>query len=73
MPNINNLNSKQVLNFLLKNWFEIHHQKWSHIQLKKWSLRVTIPNHWNKILNIRTVYSILRQSWFIREDFENWI
>ncbi len=71
MPSINNITSKQVLDFLLNNDFEINHQKWSHIQLRKGQLRVTIPNHWNKTLNINTITSILKQSWFWKQEFLN--
>lgn len=68
-PNIFNIKSKDILNFLLKNWFEISHQKWSHIQLRKWTHKVTIPNHSNKTLNIKTIISIFKQSWIDKNDF----
>jgi len=68
-PNIHNIKSKDILKFMLSNWFHINHQKWSHIQLKKWNLRITIPNHWNKILNIKTVLSIFKQSWIDKDEF----
>jgi len=68
-PNIHNVKSKDILSFLLNNWFKIHHQKWSHVQLTDWTLKVTIPNHWNKILNIKTVLSIFRQSWIDKNCF----
>ena len=35
-PNIHNIKSKDILDFLLKNWFEKSNQKGSHVQLKKW-------------------------------------
>jgi predicted RNA binding protein YcfA (HicA-like mRNA interferase family) len=62
MPNIHNITSKDILKFMLENWFEISNQKGSHIQLKKEKLKITIPNHSNKSLNIKTVISIFRQS-----------
>lgn len=70
-PNIYNIKSKDILKFLLNNWFEISHQKWSHIQLKKWTLKVTIPNHPNKSLNIKTIISIFKQSWTDKNSFLN--
>ena len=70
-PNIHNVKSRDILKFMICNWFEINYQKWSHIQLRKKSLRITIPNHWNKILNIKTVLSIFKQSWIDKEDFLN--
>ena len=69
MPNIHNISSKEIISFLIKNWFEIHHQKWSHIQLKKWTLKVTIPNHQTKILNIKTILSIFKQSWISKDEY----
>ena len=68
-PNIHNTNAKDVLKFMLKQWFTISHQKGSHVQLKKWSLRITIPHHGNKTLNIKTLLSIFRQSWIDKDDF----
>ncbi len=68
-PNIHNIRSKDILNYMLKNWFEVCNQKWSHVQLKNWNFKITIPNHWNKTLNIKTVLSIFRQSWIDKKYF----
>ena len=70
MPNIHNITCDDVLSILFMKWFKISHQKWSHIQLKKDDLRVTVPNHWSKTLNIRTVFSILKQSWLSKKDLK---
>lgn len=69
MPNIHNISCNHVLNFLLKNWFTIFHRKWSHVQLKKWNLRVTVPDHWSRELNIKTALSIVKQSWLPKSEF----
>jgi len=71
MPNLKNLTAKQIVNFLKKIWFEITHQEWSHVQMKRWFLRVTIPQHSKKALNIKTVYSIIRQANITKEDLQN--
>lgn len=71
MPKIHNIKSSEILKFMLKNWFEIHNQKWSHIQLKKWNKKITIPNHSNKILNIKTILSIFKQSGIDKDDYLN--
>jgi len=68
-PNIHNITAKDILKFLLNNWFEVSNQKWSHIQLKKWTLKVTIPNHVWKTLNIKTIISIFKQSWIDKNIF----
>lgn len=68
-PNIHNIKAKDILKFLLKNWFEISHQKWSHIQLKKWTFKVTIPNHSDKSLNIKTIISIFKQAQIDKNNF----
>ncbi len=63
MPNIRNISSEQILRFLIKQGFEIHHQKGSHVQLRKEELlHVTVPSHGNRILKIGTVLSVLRQA-----------
>lgn len=69
MPNIYNIKSKDILKFMLSNWFVIHHQRWSHIQLLNWNIKITIPNHWNKVLNIKTIISIFRQSGIDKEVY----
>lgn len=68
-PNIHNIKSKEIIKYLLNNWFLISHQKWSHIQLKKWTFKVTIPNHWDKSLNIKTIISIFKQANIDKLDF----
>ncbi|MCH2188266.1 type II toxin-antitoxin system HicA family toxin [Candidatus Gracilibacteria bacterium] len=68
-PNIHNITSKQVLKYMLAEGFEISHQKGSHVQLKKGSTRITIPDHGNKILNIKTILSILKQAGVDKNDF----
>lgn len=68
-PNIHNIKSKDILKYLLNNWFIVSNQKWSHIQLKKGTFKVTIPNHWDKSLNIKTVISIFKQSNIDKLDF----
>lgn len=68
-PSIHNISSREVIQILLKKWFTVSHQKGSHVQFKKWSLRVTVPDHGKKVLNIRTTMSIIRQSGLSKEDF----
>lgn len=68
-PKLKNLTSAYVLKFLLGQGFEVSHRKGSHVQLKNGELRVTVPDHGHKALNIRTVMSILRQSQVDRDDF----
>ena len=62
MPNIRNISGKQMLQFFLKEGFVLHHQKGSHIQLKKEDFHITIPNHGKKILKVATTLSILKQA-----------
>ena len=49
MPNIHNINSKDIIKFLLKEWFKKHHQ--------------------TKILNIKTILSIFKQSWINKDNY----
>lgn len=58
-----------MLQFLKAQGFFIHHQKGSHIQLRKDDFYVTIPYHGSKILKIKTVISILHQSGIDKEYF----
>jgi predicted RNA binding protein YcfA (HicA-like mRNA interferase family) len=69
MPSIKNITAKQLLRFLLKQNFLVHHQKGSHIQLRKDHFFVTIPYHGNKILRIKTTLSVLKQAGFTKEYF----
>lgn len=71
MPKLQNITSTELLKYFFKNWFEMHNQRWSHIQLKKWSKKITIPHHPKKTLNIKTVLSIFKQSGLDKENFLN--
>ncbi|PJA48480.1 MAG: hypothetical protein CO170_02605 [candidate division SR1 bacterium CG_4_9_14_3_um_filter_40_9] len=70
MPNIKNLTSDQIIKFLLNIGFEIIHQEGSHVQMRRGYLRVTVPHHGKKVLNIKTVYSIIRQTNITKEDLQ---
>ena len=70
--NMKQYKSKFVINFLLKNWFIILRQKWSHVFLyNKSNDKFTIVPFHNKDLKIWTLLSILKQSWFTKQDLEN--
>ncbi len=62
MPSIHNISSKQILKFLKKQGFLISHRKGSHVQLRHEDFFVTVPDHGQKILKVKTVLSILKQS-----------
>ena len=67
MPSIN---SKNLLKFLKKKGFYIHHQVGSHIVLKHEediAKRVTLPMH-NKDLKPGTLSSILKQAGIEKEE-----
>ncbi len=69
MPNIHNISCSYILKFLKKQGFEVSHQKGSHVQLKKDDLFVTVLDHGKKILNVRTLLSILNQAGIDRKQF----
>lgn len=69
MPSIHNISSKQLLDFLLKQGFFIHHQKGSHIQLRKENFFITVPFHGKKTLAVKTTLSILKQGGFSKDFF----
>lgn len=64
--------SKEIIKFLLQNWFIIIRQKWSHIFMYNeitWSSTI-VPFH-NKDLKVWTLLSILKQSGLTKKDLEN--
>lgn len=64
MNKIPAIKPKKLLQILQKQGFYIHHQKGSHIVLRKKEdnpLRVTLPLH-NKELKRKTLLSILKQA-----------
>ena len=69
MPSLANITAKMVLSFLKKEGFEVHHQKGSHIQLRKNGNFITVPYHGNKNLRMRTTLSILRQAGIEKQYF----
>ena len=65
--------SKFIINFLLKNWFIILRQKWSHVFIynEDTEKSTIVPFH-NKDLKIWTLLSILKQTGFTKQDLENY-
>lgn len=72
---LNDISGKEVVKILLKNGFVVKRQKGSHVHLVKIigenSFHVTIPVHVNKDLNSFVLRSIIRQSGYTIEEFEN--
>ena len=60
---------RKILRILYKMGFIEVRSKWSHLQLKKGNLLVTVPMH-NKDLKPETLKSILRQARISIEELE---
>ena len=69
MPSLANITAKMILSFLKKEGFEVHHQKGSHIQLRKEGSFITVPFHGNKSLRMGTTLSILKQAGIEKKYF----
>jgi len=67
MPPLPRVSGKQVIRALKQLGFAEFDQSGSHVYLHRWdgtrwSLRVTVPVHGNKILKLGTLKSILKQA-----------
>ncbi|TAH48536.1 MAG: type II toxin-antitoxin system HicA family toxin [Chloroflexota bacterium] len=67
MPPLPRVSGKQVVRALKHVGFEEFDHSGSHVYLHKWvgdrwSERVTVPVHGNKILKLKTLKSILKQA-----------
>lgn len=64
MPKIKQLSGKEVIKILQQFGFEIHHQKGSHVKMRRITAQgkqiLTIPNH--KQLDTGTCQAIFRQA-----------
>jgi len=71
--NMKQYKAKFIISFLLKNWFVILRQKWSHIFMYNENIEKStiVPFH-NKDLKTGTLLSILKQSWLTKQDLENY-
>ena len=74
MPPLPRVSGKQVVRALKRLGFETFNQSGSHVYLHRWdgtrwSLRVTVPVHGNKILKLGTLKSILKQAAVSVDEF----
>lgn len=68
------VSGKQVIRALKRVGFEEFDQSGSHVYLhrwtgERWSDRVTVPVHGNKILKLKTLKSILKQANLTVDEF----
>ncbi len=69
MPKLPRITSKKLVKTLLKNWYYIDHQTWSHIIFYKNDNNdpIVIPNH-NRDLKLWTLKNILKQANLSTDD-----
>ena len=56
---------------LLKLWFQVVRQKWSHVLFKKGNIVFPVPNHWWKDISLWVEKTILKILWISKKDFDN--
>ncbi len=67
MPPLPRVSGKQIIRALKRADFQVFDQTGSHVYLhrwtgERWTERVTVPVHGNKILKLKTLKSILKQA-----------
>lgn len=71
MPKLSPISSKQLINILEKQGFEVVHQKGSHVRLKHPDgRRTTVPMHSGENVGVGLLRKILRDSNISRDEFE---
>jgi len=60
---------KEIEKRLLKLWFKIVRQKWSHVLFTKWWLTFPVPNHWWKDISNWVENKITKLVWETKESF----
>jgi len=74
MPKLPRVSGKEVIKALERAGFEVFDQTGSHVYLHKWerenwSKRITIPVHGKKILKLKTLRNIIKESGLKVDEF----
>ena len=61
---------KEVEKRLLKLWFKIIRQNWSHVLFSKWNLTFPVPHHWGKDISPWVESKIIKLTWETKISFK---
>jgi len=61
---------REIEKKLLKLWFKIVRQNWSHVIFNNWSLTFPVPNHWWKDISLWVENKIIKLLWETKESFK---
>ena len=64
-------NFNDVEKRLLKLWYEIVRQNWSHVIFSNWNITIPVPKHSNKDISIWVENKIIKNLWVNKNDFKN--
>jgi len=62
---------KEIEKRLLKLWYKIVRQNWSHVIFCKWDMLFPVPKHSWKDISVWIENKIIKNIWISKEDFKN--
>jgi len=64
-------NFQEIKKRLMRIWYKIVRQKWSHVIFSDWEKTFPVPNHWWKDISPWVEKKIVEIVWFSKEQFKN--
>ena len=62
---------REIKKRLLKLWFVVVRQNWSHVLFHKWNLTFPVPNHWWKDISVWVENKIIKLIKLSKIEFKN--
>jgi len=63
-------NYKEIEKKLLKLWFKVVRQKWSHVIFSNWVKIFPVPKHWWKEISTGVENKIIKILWISKDEFK---
>lgn len=64
-------NFQEIKKRLIRIWYKIVRQKWSHVVFSNWEKTLPVPNHWWKDISPWVEKKIIEITWFSKEQFKD--
>ena len=62
---------REIEKRLLKLWYTIVRQNWSHVIFSNWLRTLTVPSHWWKDISLWVENKIIKILWLTKDLFKN--
>ncbi len=62
---------KDIEKRLIKLWYKIVRQNWSHVIFSNWLKTLPVPKHWSKDISPWVENKIIKILWLTKQNFKN--